>query len=274
MGALESNTTLIYGIHLRESANDGSDFSNGATDYRVLFLGEDGLLHLKDSAGTVTDIGGSAGSVATDAIWDAAGDLAVGSGANTAAKLTIGAAGGALSRINGAVAWNSGTSNPGSAAAGDRYWRTDLGLEVYYDGTRWLTTQVFQIELKHEDSATATWPITADTIPAHRGTPTFGGTYDLYLLTWESNSSVAATNNGTNYWTNHVYKYNSAAGGDTSIASFNTSADTAGTVYNKSVTINALLGAYVGFYTYAIKTLSPGASKFHGGHIRCRAVIT
>lgn len=55
MGALESNTTLVYGIHLRESANDGSDFSNGATDYRVLFLGEDGKLHVKDSAGTVTD---------------------------------------------------------------------------------------------------------------------------------------------------------------------------------------------------------------------------
>lgn len=55
MGALESNTTLIYGIHIRESANDGSDFSNGATDYRVLFLGEDGFLHVKDSAGSVSD---------------------------------------------------------------------------------------------------------------------------------------------------------------------------------------------------------------------------
>lgn len=55
MGALETNTTLIYGVHIRESANDGSDFTNAATDYRVLFLGEDGLLHVKDSAGTVTD---------------------------------------------------------------------------------------------------------------------------------------------------------------------------------------------------------------------------
>ncbi len=55
MGALETNTTLIYGIHIRESANDGSDFSNGATDYRVLFLGEDGYLHVKDSAGSVTN---------------------------------------------------------------------------------------------------------------------------------------------------------------------------------------------------------------------------
>lgn len=65
MGAPEANTTNIYGIHLRESADDGSDFSNAATDYRVLFLGEDGFLHVKDSAGSVTDpydtTGGAAG---------------------------------------------------------------------------------------------------------------------------------------------------------------------------------------------------------------------
>jgi hypothetical protein len=36
---------------------------------------------------------GAAASVATDAIWDAAGDLAVGSGADTAARLAKGAAG-------------------------------------------------------------------------------------------------------------------------------------------------------------------------------------
>jgi hypothetical protein len=80
---------LTYGLTVRESATDGSDFTNPAADYRRLFLGEDGLLHVKDSAGAVTPP--YAGSVATDAIWDAAGDLAVGSGANAAAKLTVGA---------------------------------------------------------------------------------------------------------------------------------------------------------------------------------------
>lgn len=37
--------------------------------------------------------GGGGGAVATDTIWDAAGDLAVGSGADTATKLTLGASG-------------------------------------------------------------------------------------------------------------------------------------------------------------------------------------
>lgn len=59
----------IYGIQLRESADDGSDFTNADADYRKLFLGEDGDLHLKDSSGTVTDIESAAAHIAdtTDA---------------------------------------------------------------------------------------------------------------------------------------------------------------------------------------------------------------
>lgn len=63
MGVLEANTTLIYGVHIRESANDGSDFSNAAADYRILFLGEDGQVHFKDSSGTVTTPAASAGGL-------------------------------------------------------------------------------------------------------------------------------------------------------------------------------------------------------------------
>lgn len=104
MAAIENEH--VYGIQIRESANDGSDFSNPDADYRLAFLGEDGLWHVKDSAGTVTDPFTGAGSVATDTIWDAAGDLAVGSGANTAARLAIGATNGmAVMRVAGAAAW-------------------------------------------------------------------------------------------------------------------------------------------------------------------------
>lgn len=64
MGAPESEH--IYGIQIRESATDGSDFSNADADYRKLFLGEDGNLHLKDSTGSVTDVGG--GGSGTDVV--------------------------------------------------------------------------------------------------------------------------------------------------------------------------------------------------------------
>lgn len=49
---------------------------------------------------------GGGGSVASDTIWDAAGDLAVGSGSDTAAKLAKGSTNGmALSIVSSAVAW-------------------------------------------------------------------------------------------------------------------------------------------------------------------------
>lgn len=56
----------LFGITMRESANDGSDFTNPDADFRRVFLGEDGALHAKDSSGTVTTIGG--GSAPTNNI--------------------------------------------------------------------------------------------------------------------------------------------------------------------------------------------------------------
>lgn len=57
------NECLIPSLRLEEIASDGSTLTNPAADSRRLFLGEDGLLHLRDSAGTVTDIGGSGSDV-------------------------------------------------------------------------------------------------------------------------------------------------------------------------------------------------------------------
>src|SRR3990167_5525813 len=77
------------------------DFDEGAApatpaaaDVRI-YAKADGLMYSKDDAGVETLMSGGAGggSVATDAIWDAKGDLAGGTGANTAAKLTVGANG-------------------------------------------------------------------------------------------------------------------------------------------------------------------------------------
>lgn len=52
------NDILIPSLTFEEIASDGSTLSNPAADHRRVFLGEDGALHLRDSAGSVTDIGG------------------------------------------------------------------------------------------------------------------------------------------------------------------------------------------------------------------------
>lgn len=50
----------------------------------------DHKFYWEDSGGTETEIGGGGGDVATDTIWDAAGDLVQGTGADTAARLAVG----------------------------------------------------------------------------------------------------------------------------------------------------------------------------------------
>jgi hypothetical protein len=80
----------------------------------VIYSKSDGLMYSKDDAGTETLMSGGAGggSVATDAIWDAAGDLVQGTGANTAAKLSAGTAGNFL-KSAGAAAANVWAFPPG-----------------------------------------------------------------------------------------------------------------------------------------------------------------
>lgn len=56
MGALDG--ILIPSLRLEEILADGSTLTNPAADSRRLFLGEDGSLYLKDSAGAVTVVGG------------------------------------------------------------------------------------------------------------------------------------------------------------------------------------------------------------------------
>lgn len=169
--------------------------------------------------------------------------------------------------------YDEGTSFPVSPSTNDKFYRTDRNMLYYYDGTRWLTTQIYFIELKHEDSG-FTWPLTASAVTTHRGTLPFGDDYDVMLLEWHFLTSVTTTNNGTNFWTTTIKKFNSAGGGDTTIATYSTGTapDTANTFYNRKVAINALMGAYEGFYVDATKTLSPGSFRLAAGHITCRLV--
>jgi hypothetical protein len=90
----------LFGMTIRESANDGSDFTNPAADYRRLFLGEDGILHLKDSSGTVTDIGG--GGMTNP--MTTAGDIIVGGVSGAPARLAAGAVGTVLAGGGAGVA--------------------------------------------------------------------------------------------------------------------------------------------------------------------------
>jgi hypothetical protein len=240
MAAVDEN--LFPKIILRESANDGSDFSNPAADYRVAFLGEDGLWHLKDSAGTVTDpYPASSGIPAT--IFDAAGDIIVASAADTAARLAKGAAGGALSIINAAVAWNSGTSFPGSVVTGDRYWRTDLAMEFYYDGTRWVTTQLFTLPVEPWNIALGTGVAATQSGSRRASVPPLLGGSDIWLISSTINFYINAGTalDGSHNWVGTFVKADSA-GSETTVATHTINSGASSAFRLQTVAIGALLG--------------------------------
>lgn len=67
--------------------SEGGSTATPAAGNVTIYAKADGLLYQKDDAGAETLLAsGASGAVATDAIWDAAGDTVVGSGANTAVK--------------------------------------------------------------------------------------------------------------------------------------------------------------------------------------------
>jgi len=201
-----------------------------------------------------TDAAGAGGSVATDTIWNAAGDLAVGTGSDTATRLGIGAAGGALSVINSAVAWNSGTSFPGTAATGDRYWRTDRRLEYFYDGTRWLTTTLFEGVLKDVLLSNL-----AATGSATLGYFAPGTSFDIWVENLVTSVFVNGTTNGTNFWTIRLQK-STAGNTQTSIGTVTTASDTGSNWTARETAMNHLVavGTYKQMQVVAEATLSPG----------------
>lgn len=85
--------------------------------FEKLILGT-GLTGTDNADGSITIDGAAAGSVATDALWDAKGDLAVGSGSNAADNLAVGSNGQVLVADSGetlGLAWADVDTVPGNS---------------------------------------------------------------------------------------------------------------------------------------------------------------
>jgi hypothetical protein len=116
------SSAKLFAMTIRESATDGSDFTNPDADYRRLFLGEDGAMHLKDSSGNVTDVAsgvGAAGDILGICTYAAGSDTTLGSTASTSlvdldatnAKVTFTApaSGNVLIRVAVSLSANNGS---------------------------------------------------------------------------------------------------------------------------------------------------------------------
>jgi hypothetical protein len=116
------------------------------------------------------------------------------------------------------------TSGPGGAlAAGDRFFRSDLGFAIYYDGAHWLTREYESDLTPYLAGATARLTVTTGTVLIQPIRTDFS----LDVTRIKLYCDVATTNNGTNYWTINI-------GTDTTaIWAPTTAADAAGAGINK-----------------------------------------
>jgi hypothetical protein len=154
--------------------------------------------------------------------------------------------------------WTTGTSMPGSPATNDRVTRTDLGLDFYYDGTRWLSTSLYREPFAVGNT------LAPDTVGTALGRMAPWATaFDLWLVNWDITTYVATTNDGTKYWTLTFAKF-IADDSPTSIDEFNTSADTVNTWTQRRRAIGAsyVAATYRGFILTGAKTSTPGGIYF------------
>lgn len=90
---------------------------------------------------------------------------------------------------------DAGTSFPGSPALNDRFFRTDLGEEYQWDGSRWLgeimASHMVSVSNVAVNSNTDYLLMLAETVR---------------IVRWRINTLTLTTNNGSNYWTIRLRK--------------------------------------------------------------------
>jgi hypothetical protein len=168
------------------------------------------------------------------------------SGAETVPILQGGAtvAATAVNIANAGSGMPSGNANPAQPAYGNNrlFLRTDLGLVIYYDGTRWLTAEQFAAPLSN---IVAAEPYGATQVNALWGIVPGVPTYEFYLETLEFTTYNSVITAGTLFFTLALETLN-GAGAVTTIArvsgaALSTSGDTQATYIKKITVFNSVI---------------------------------
>jgi hypothetical protein len=144
-----------------------------------------------------------------------------------------------------------GTSFPGTPGAGDLYYRTDLDFMCFYDGTRWLTQNIFTVNIWQTIAADAT------TYLSIRIRDDYAPYFERINITY----FVATTNDVDNYWVLEFDSWTSTLGASTEIHNLSTSAAAADTYIDADAAPPATTqtpGNYGKLLVEATKTGTPG----------------
>lgn len=129
---------------------------------------------------------------------------------------------------------------------GDRFYRTDLRMEFFYDDAlnRWMSTEVFSVPLS---AMNATEPYTATTAGAKgAATPALLGASDIYLLTHRLSFFVASGGSAlsaSHKWTGSLTKLEDETNSATAIHGPVIDSGSSGVWRTTEATINAVLGS-------------------------------
>lgn len=151
-----------------------------------------------------------------------------------------------------------GTAFPGTPATNTRFFRTDRSIEYFYNGTRWLSTQIFNEALPRGDVGPL--PYAATAAAAERLAAPWAGVYDLWLEQFQLVFYITAGTalSGSHKWDSVLVKMTAAAA-QTTLATVTIDSGAVNTFRIGLVAINALLGTtHLNFMLSHTKTGTPG----------------
>lgn len=166
-----------------------------------------------------------------------------------------------------------GTSFPGSPTTGQRVFRTDLGLDCYYDSTRWLTVGEYLFPNLGSDAATngSTGILTSGTVIARLPVRQDFG---IYLTRFVAATFVFSGNTGSAYWTLSLIPVDGNNSAGSTVATADTSAETSLHWTNHDVAINAVLASSARQIKLTVTTTgSPGGLVAPSG-LYYRLIVT
>lgn len=142
-----------------------------------------------------------------------------------------------------------GTAFPTSPVTDQIFYRTDRRIEYFYDGTRWLSTQLFTLHAPQDGSYTVT------SANRFRTAIPWGSVYDIYILY----ISISYIFVGTGGWTT---TFNANKGSTTtSVGTIVVATANSGDHYFAKTDINAVYSAYFDLdYTF---TKNSGSATFY-----------
>lgn len=149
-----------------------------------------------------------------------------------------------------------GTAFPSAPATGYFFYRTDRNIEYFYDGTRWLSTQLLTLDITGQAESTA---LTLSSAVPYRGT------YSIYITSVITSCFITATGDWTITISSRIAD-NSA----TTLATQNQAVVT--TWVDATTTVNAVLDTNARAILLVPVENSGTATLFFGASINYRLV--